>query len=332
MRINTNMNAMTALNQATKNTALAGASMEKLSSGLRINKAGDDAAGLAISEKMRSQIRGMEQASRNTQDGISLVQTAEGAMEEIGNITQRMRELSVQAASDTNQTEDRNKIQAEIKELTAQIDQIAGSTKFNGQNLLMGDGFSAAATTGKGATSVSVSKDYGVGAKITSSDDGGKLKLTITNDAGETYTQSLDVAASAKNGVLEFDKLGVKIELKAGEAVDNAQIIGTDVAITAGGATKGITIQTGANTTAFEQITINLDKADSTALGINALDVTDQTNAKAAINSLDTALEQINSSRSKLGAMQNRLEYTNSNLTSVTENLSAAESRIRDVD
>lgn len=111
MRINTNINAMTALNQSTKNTALAGNSMAKLSSGLRINKAGDDAAGLVISEKMRAQIRGLDQASENVQDGISMAQTAEGAMEEMGNIAQRMRELAVQASNETNQEVDRNKIQ-----------------------------------------------------------------------------------------------------------------------------------------------------------------------------------------------------------------------------
>ena len=110
MRINTNLNAMIATNQMTKNTALAGASMEKLSTGLRITKAGDDAAGLAVSEKMRAQIRGMEQAERNVQDGISMVQTAEGALEEAGNIAQRMRELGVQAGNDTLGEEDKNKI------------------------------------------------------------------------------------------------------------------------------------------------------------------------------------------------------------------------------
>ena len=110
MRINTNLNAMTALNSATKNTALAGSSMEKLSSGLKINKAADNATGLAISEKMRSQIRGLDQASQNTQDGISVVQTAEGAIEEVGNIVQRMRELAVRGANETNTGSDRAKI------------------------------------------------------------------------------------------------------------------------------------------------------------------------------------------------------------------------------
>ena len=136
MRINTNVNAMIATNQMSKNTALSGASMEKLSTGLRITKAADDATGLAISEKMRSQIRGMEQAERNVQDGISMVQTAEGAMEEIGNITQRMRELTVQSSNETNTVDERTKIAEELKQLHSEIDRIADSTKFNGKNLL----------------------------------------------------------------------------------------------------------------------------------------------------------------------------------------------------
>lgn len=136
MRINTNLNAMIATNQMSKNTALAGSSMEKLSTGLRITKAGDDAAGLAVSEKMRAQIRGMEQAERNVQDGISMVQTAEGALEEAGNIAQRMRELGVQAGNDTLSPEDRNKVKDELKQLQDEMKKISEETKFNGKQLL----------------------------------------------------------------------------------------------------------------------------------------------------------------------------------------------------
>lgn len=138
MRINTNMSALTALNQSNKNTALASSSMGKLSSGLRINQAGDYAAGLAISEKMRSQIRGMEQADRNVQDGISLVQTAEGALEESGNILQRMRELTVQGGNDTLNDDDREKIATELEQLGEELGKIAEETKFNGIELLDG--------------------------------------------------------------------------------------------------------------------------------------------------------------------------------------------------
>ena len=136
MRINTNLNAMIATNQMSKNTALAGSSMEKLSTGLRITKAGDDAAGLAVSEKMRAQIRGMEQAERNVQDGISMVQTAEGALEEAGNIAQRMREVGVQAGNDTLSDEDRTKVKEELKQLQDEMSKIATETKFNGKELL----------------------------------------------------------------------------------------------------------------------------------------------------------------------------------------------------
>ncbi|HSQ88376.1 flagellin [Romboutsia sp.] len=136
MRINTNMNAMLATNNMAKNTALAGNAMEKLSSGLRINKAGDDAAGLAISEKMRSQIRGMEQANRNVQDGVSLVQTAEGALEEAGNIAQRMRELTVQGGNGTLTATDQAKIETELTALGEEILQIGSETKFNEKALL----------------------------------------------------------------------------------------------------------------------------------------------------------------------------------------------------
>lgn len=136
MRINTNLNAMIATNQMSKNTALAGSSMEKLSTGLRITKAGDDAAGLAVSEKMRAQIRGMEQAERNVQDGISMVQTAEGALEEAGNIAQRMRELGVQAGNDTLSDKDRDKVKEELKQLQDEMKNISEETKFNGKQLL----------------------------------------------------------------------------------------------------------------------------------------------------------------------------------------------------
>ena len=136
MRINTNLNAMIATNQMSKNTALAGSSMEKLSTGLRITKAGDDAAGLAVSEKMRAQIRGMEQAERNVQDGISMVQTAEGALEEAGNIAKRMRELGVQAGNDTLSAEDRTKVKEELTQLQDEMKKISEETKFNGKQLL----------------------------------------------------------------------------------------------------------------------------------------------------------------------------------------------------
>ena len=232
MRINTNLNAMIATNQMSKNTALAGSSMEKLSTGLRITKAGDDAAGLAVSEKMRAQIRGMEQAERNVQDGISMVQTAEGALEEAGNIAQRMRELGVQAGNDTLSDEDRTKVKEELKQLQDEMNKISEETKFNGKQLL--------------------------------------------NTAG-TFT----IQAGANSEVREV------------KMTDLASIANS-VSITGNLSTVG--------------------------------------DAQSFVGKVDKALEAINSGRSTLGAMQNRLEYTANNLTTSTENLTAAESRIRDVD
>ena len=231
MRINTNLNAMIATNQMSKNTALAGSSMEKLSTGLRITKAGDDAAGLAVSEKMRAQIRGMEQAERNVQDGISMVQTAEGALEEAGNIAQRMRELGVQAGNDTLSAEDRTKVKEELTQLQDEMKKISEETKFNGKQLL--------------------------------------------NTAG-TFT-----------------------------------------------------IQAGANS---ETRTIKTADLSSIANGLSTITISSSAQAQSFVENVDKALTSINDARSALGAMQNRLEYTANNLTTSTENLTAAESRIRDVD
>jgi flagellin len=233
MRINTNMNAMIATNQMAKNTALSGNSMQKLSSGLRINKAGDDAAGLAISEKMRAQIKGMEQADRNVQDGVSMIQTQEGALEEAGNIAQRMRELAIQGGNTTLSTTDRSKISTELKELNKEMGKIATETKFNGSAILDG------------------------------------TKATVT-------------------------------------------------------------IQAGANSETREITNVNLSSIQGTLSASVSADSLES--ATALVTALDTALESINTGRSSLGAMQNRLEYTSSNLTTASENLSAAESRIRDVD
>ena len=195
MRINTNLNAMIATNQMSKNTALAGSSMEKLSTGLRITKAGDDAAGLAVSEKMRAQIRGMEQAERNVQDGISMVQTAEGALEEAGNIAQRMRELGVQAGNDTLSAEDRTKVKEELKQLQDEMSKIATETKFNGKELLNKVG---TFTIQAGANSETRT--------ITTADLSGianNLSLTSTNisnaSEAQSFVKKVDVALESIN-------------------------------------------------------------------------------------------------------------------------------------
>jgi flagellin len=237
MRINHNIAALNTYRQLSNNSLAQAKSMEKLSSGLRINRAGDDAAGLAISEKMRAQIKGLDQGTRNAQDGISLIQTAEGGLNETHAILQRMRELAVQGANDTNATQDRTAIKAEIDELKKEIDHIADSTSFNGTKLLN-----------------STTTEF-------------KLQIGATKETYDTLT-------------LDLTKL----------------------------------------------------KADSATLTVGAVLVDSNTNAMTSITNIDNAIKAVSEARSYAGANQNRLEHTITNLQTSSENLTAAESRVRDVD
>ncbi|MBU9706446.1 MULTISPECIES: flagellin [Paenibacillus] len=233
MIINHNIAAMNTHRQLNANTTNTNKAIEKLSSGLRINRAGDDAAGLAISEKMRGQIRGLDMASKNAQDGISLIQTAEGALNETHSILQRVRELAVQSANDTNTDDDRAELQKEVVELTKEVTRISTDTEFNTKKLLNGD-------------------------------------------------------------------------------------------------ISGAVFHIGANTN--QSISLAIGNMSAASLGISAVSISTQTGANAAISTLDAAIKSVSSERAKLGANQNRLEHTINNLGTTSENLSAAESRVRDVD
>ena len=359
MRINTNLNAMTALNSATKNTALAGSSMEKLSSGLKINKAADNATGLAISEKMRSQIRGLDQASQNTQDGISVVQTAEGAIEEVGNIVQRMRELAVQGANETNTGSDRAKISEESTQLHEEIDRIAESTQFNGKDLLNGknevrtekvytpnfENTKATAVTfqngfdfeGLGTTDLKVTTEK-QGAKPTI-----KLEQSVADKGYGVATDDMDTDGKLKDGakVTITDSNGKTLTFTAAAQTAIGQVkLGTVTATDESIKGKEISLQVGANTSDSQTLKVKIENVSTKSLGLEgdtiaimAKEGTKGTEAaNKMIDSLDKALERVNTSRANLGAMQNRLETTASNLTTSNENLTAAESRIRDVD
>ncbi|MEE8032469.1 flagellin [Clostridioides difficile] len=253
MRVNTNVSALIANNQMGRNVNAQSKSMEKLSSGVRIKRAADDAAGLAISEKMRAQIKGLDQAGRNVQDGISVVQTAEGALEETGNILQRMRTLSVQSSNETNTAEERQKIADELLQLKDEVERISSSIEFNGKKLL--DGSSTEIRLQVGA-------NFGTNVAGTSNNNN-EIKVALVN------TSSI------------MSKAGI---------------------------------------------------TSSTIASLNA-DGTSGTNAaKQMVSSLDVALKELNTSRAKLGAQQNRLESTQNNLNNTIENVTAAESRIRDTD
>lgn len=363
MRINTNLNAMTALNSATKNTALAGSSMEKLSSGLKINKAADNATGLAISEKMRSQIRGLDQASQNTQDGISVVQTAEGAIEEVGNIVQRMRELAVQGANETNTGSDRAKISEELTQLHEEIDRIAESTQFNGKDLLNG--------TNKVRTEVKyeVNKGNSVQDKISKIEiqdgfdfdgleelkiktDGTTIEFKNPNKANgfgiaATNITNGKISAGGEITVTDSNGKSIKFTVDTGKELDatagtvaDGLDIGTIVTKNVEISGKEISLQVGANTSDSQTLKVKIENVSTKSLGLEGDTITKMAKegkkgtdaANTMIKSLDKALERVNTSRANLGAMQNRLETTASNLTTSNENLTAAESRIRDVD
>ena len=239
MRINTNIMALNAQNMLAGNQGGVQKSINKLSSGLRINSAADDAAGLAISEKMRSQIRGLDQAESNAQDGISLIQTAEGALQQTTDILQRMRELVIKSEnSGVLSEEDKTAIDVEMKELTTEIDRIAKSTSFNGKTLLKGD----------------------------------------------------------------FD----------GSDADK----------------KVLNFKIGANTVTDDTLKVTIGNMTSTALTVNAITST----TDKALDKIDEAIATVSAQRAKLGAVQNRMEYAIESITVTGENLSSAESRIRDVD
>ena len=348
MIINHNMNALNAHRNMNVNNTNAGKSMEKLSSGLRINRAGDDAAGLAISEKMRGQIRGLTQSSRNAADGISMIQTAEGALNETTNILQRMRELAVQAGNDTNTTSDREEIQKEIDALTEEVDRIANNTEFNTQKLLNGNKIGKAGEEVKAAVAEKMGKfEITLGDAIANNDeitiDGKTIKITTATNTADTIK-----AAFNNEYNVTYDAVAKKITLTetVGSYKDTMDVNfkGTNVTpVITQGATKReqqlsegkVSVQVGAN--ANQSMSIEIGDMRSEALGIKSeqgktLSIKTAEEANKAITAFDAALNAVSSQRANLGAVQNRLEYTISNLDNTAENLTSAESTLRDVD
>lgn len=414
MRINHNIAALNTYRQLNAASTAQGKSMEKLSSGLRINKAGDDAAGLAISEKMRGQIRGLDMAAKNSQDATSMIQTAEGALNETHSILQRMRELAVQSSNDTNTEDDRKEIQKEVNQLTEEINRIGNNTEFNTQKLINGD-----LAAGSSASVEDVSFDFSNIAQNEAGDtilNIGGTNYTIDfdssldgNGTGDTFTgttikigtgtndpATTDMGAriaaqfTAMRGndpslsISEFDldqTAGdvLRIDATANGLYDGAAgkdaikfVSGVSPQITTNTTGKngngGATFQIGANSD--QQFTASFEDMRAVALGIAstsgggdadsgldtdrdavfangaenqitkdvttgteyALDVTSADKASDAISVIDNAIQTVSQERSRLGAYQNRLDHTINNLNTSSENLTAAESRIRDVD
>ncbi|MFN2744444.1 MULTISPECIES: flagellin N-terminal helical domain-containing protein [unclassified Bacillus (in: firmicutes)] len=341
MRINHNIAALNTHRQLTSGTNAASKNMEKLSSGLRINRAGDDAAGLAISEKMRAQIRGLDMASRNAQDGISLIQTAEGALNETHSILQRMNELATQAVNDTNTDTDRAELQKEMDQLASEITRISTDTEFNTKKLIDGTAkdmtFQIGANEGQ-TISLSIGKmdaeTLKVGTLFTADATGDNL----TDAAGNTLTwkDGGDVAAdgtganlldSDGNTIGTYNATGAKGEgfyNAGGDLVFAGSLNANEVAYTESAGYY--------DSTNLAKQSLAIDKLSDGDTVTKGIDITTKDAASKALTTVKSAVDSVSAERAKLGAVQNRLEHTINNLDTSSENLTAAESRIRDVD
>ncbi len=335
-------------------------SSEKLSSGYQINRAADDAAGLSISEKMRKQINGLDRASTNAQDGVSAVQTAEGALTEVHSMLQRMNELAVQAANGTNSEDDREAIQNEIAQLTTEIDRVAETTKFNETYLLKGDSEKTQVTiTEYKAPQMSlVEAAMAEGGKVEAGDMNGsgvtEYKFTTGLKDGSVWNGQTVVDSAAVSGPNQITLASAKAqELDAMQKVIDKYYdeMGLDatVSLKTDGTAVNITsdsqdftyndaldlsIHVGADSNTANKIFMKIESMDAASLGLDNIRVDGATYARAtaAIDVIAEAIQKVSTQRSDLGAIQNRLEHTIANLDNVVENTTAAESRIRDTD
>ena len=359
--INTNMAANIAANAMTRNERSMGATMERLSTGLRINSAKDDAAGLAITSKMTSQINGLNQAVRNANDAISMIQVAEGAMKEVTNMLQRMRELAVQAISDSNTSSDRTALNNEYKELAAEVQRVAGNTQWNGTNILDGDMTGVKFQIGANAGQT-IDVDFGTlgvndltaSAAVTAETGGDTASFAVITVAGDGTLKDGDTIS------MKIDETWVAIKLGTGDAAHiaagEAPNAGTTTLETtaagyaatktlanvasaaatlsvAAGSANTFKLQSSAWSADGETFTVTdvkVSRGDSA--GIMASDIIAYDNATAATKVLDTAIDNVNSTRAGLGASMSRLEYASDNLQNVAQNSSAARSRVLDAD
>lgn len=369
MRIQHNIMAMNAYRNYANNTSALSKNLEKLSSGYKINRAGDDAAGLAISEKMRAQITGLDKAQDNAKDGISLVQTAEGALTEVHDMLNRMYELAEQSANGTFEDgTDRKQLQKEVNQLKSEINRIADSANFNGIKLLDGSmsangttSISAAASTNKASVDVSITADsvfdsagkrseltFKLSAVSSTAQDGAEVnekgEVTIKLKKKTLYTaediQALLAKASAAGSKVSKDTL---------EAAQNATVTGagigkaanttawTSLAKLTNGAAKAnngkpLTLQIGDTSDSFNQLRVGIKDCHVDALGLTDMKIGDQTSAAAALDKIKSAINYVSDVRGTLGATQNRLDHTINNLSVMQENIQDAESTIRDTD
>ena len=371
MRIQHNIMAMNAYRNYNNNSSALSKNLEKLSSGYKINRAGDDAAGLAISEKMRAQITGLKAASKNVKDGISLVKTAEGALQEVHDMLNRMDSLATQSANGTYDNEvDRLNLQKEVDSLRSEIDRIADSSNFNGTKLLNGSlgGYKNTATIAavagvRDADCMTVSGgklEKGDGIKLKHATANGKVTLTEITVGKVQVTEANMAGKGLKYEIIApKDKDGkdtttgnwtikITVDDKTKATADIASAVGDgltvtykalgkpaqddDVQFTTDGTGDGLKLQIGDTADEFNKLKVNVGDMHTAALGIADLSIADQDGAAAAIKNIKDAINTVSSTRGDLGAIQNRLEHTSNNLSVMTENIQDAESTIRDTD
>ena len=339
--INTNMAANIAANSMTRNERSMSQTMERLSTGIRINSAKDDAAGLAISSKMTSQINGLNQAVRNANDAISMLQVGEGAMSGITDMMQRMRELAVQAISDSNTSSDRAALNAEYKQLSSEINRIGGNTQWNGTNLLDGQiGSSGSVTFQVGANA---SQTVATSFTAMGSTEGTVASAITTAASGAPA--AAQVSTITLSGTLrEGDVVSYTIDGKAGSfavSIASAAFDAADSIVNVAGETAGtvsaafassttVTLTGATNNKTF--VLDNLQISRGVAGDIAKSDISTSASATTALGVISTAVNAVDSARASNGASMSRLEYAADNLTNVAQNSAAARSRIMDAD
>ena len=341
--INTNVASLNAQRNLNSSQSSLATSLERLSSGLRINSAKDDAAGLAISERMTSQINGLNQATRNANDGISLAQTAEGALSEVGNNLQRIRELAVQASNGTNSQEDRDALQAEVLQLQSEIQRVAEQTSFNGTKLLDGSFSGVAFQIGANAgetiniSSIANAQTASLGGTLSRTTDAVAVS-TITGFAtaiadGDVMINGTSIgaiagAANAQERAGQLTEAINRVSATTGvgasyDSVSGQMTLTSSAAFAISGGTDDATVA------GFDNAATG---TTTTTTGIGGLTVSSFTNAQETITQIDNALKSVNTSRANLGAIQNRFSSTVANLQTASENLSASRGRIQDAD
>ena len=361
MRIQHNIMAMNAYRNYANNTSALSKNLEKLSSGYKINRAGDDAAGLAISEKMRAQITGLETAQKNAKDGISLVQTAEGALTEVHDMLNRMYELAEQSANGTfEDATDRTQLQKEVNQLRSEINRISDSANFNGIKLLDGkmagytDATNAAVTVTKGSAGAAMKVEFdltgfAVGSKVSA--DGGMMSVSLggksydvkvtagmnAKDFGDALKEAInaDAPTGAAAGDFTATSANGKITLTAANNAEDADaeaMFGTSFTTSAKEGVGGLVLQIGDTSDSWNQLYVSVKNTNAAAIGIDKLDISTQDGAAAALDTIKSAINYVSDVRGTLGATQNRLDHTINNLSVMQENIQDAESTIRDTD